>query len=165
MRYKGNYGTEADYLTARIARDRKDILERMRAGEYTSVRKAAIDAGIIHTPHPEDKILFRLIDAWASASLEDRQAFLWCIEEELEAVYNGEYQNHFQRRRGPDPYPVGEGAEEIPELEALLLQGETMTGVARQLGVTYRTVARWRRGTAKPSKAIREKLARISKEQ
>jgi hypothetical protein len=35
--------TNADYLTARIARDRPDILERMKAGEYPSVRAAAID--------------------------------------------------------------------------------------------------------------------------
>lgn len=42
-----NGGTSADYLTARIARDRPDILERMRAGEYPSVRAAALDAGIV----------------------------------------------------------------------------------------------------------------------
>ncbi len=40
-------GTDADYLTARIARDRPDILERMKAGEYPSVRRAAMDAGIV----------------------------------------------------------------------------------------------------------------------
>lgn len=40
-------GTDSEYLTARIARDRPDILERMKAGEYRSVRSAAIDAGII----------------------------------------------------------------------------------------------------------------------
>jgi len=32
-----------DYLTARIARDRPDILERMKAGEYRSVRAASPD--------------------------------------------------------------------------------------------------------------------------
>jgi hypothetical protein len=32
-------GSSADYLTARIARDRPDILERMKAGEFSSVRK------------------------------------------------------------------------------------------------------------------------------
>jgi len=47
--YQGNNitlirGTNPDYLTARIARDRPDILERMKAGEYPSVRAAAIDA-------------------------------------------------------------------------------------------------------------------------
>jgi len=40
-------GNSADYLTARIARDRPDILEDMRAGKYKSVRAAALDAGIV----------------------------------------------------------------------------------------------------------------------
>lgn len=34
-------GNNADYLVARIARDRPDILDRMRAGEFRSVRAAA----------------------------------------------------------------------------------------------------------------------------
>lgn len=37
----------ADYLTARIARDRPDILEDMKQGKYRSVRQAAIEAGIV----------------------------------------------------------------------------------------------------------------------
>ncbi len=40
-------GTAADYLTVRIARDLTDILERMKAGESKSVRKAALEAGIV----------------------------------------------------------------------------------------------------------------------
>ncbi len=32
-------GDHVEYLTARIARDRPDILERMKAGEFSSVRK------------------------------------------------------------------------------------------------------------------------------
>jgi hypothetical protein len=36
------------YLTARIARDRPDILERMKAGEFSSVRQAAKEAGIVN---------------------------------------------------------------------------------------------------------------------
>lgn len=40
-------GNRGEYLAARIARDRPDILERMKAGEFTSVRKAALEAGII----------------------------------------------------------------------------------------------------------------------
>ena len=40
-------GTDAEYLTARIARDRPDILDDMKAGKYRSVRAAAIDAGIV----------------------------------------------------------------------------------------------------------------------
>jgi hypothetical protein len=39
-------GNSTNYLTARIARDRPDILERMKAGEFKSVRAAAIEAGI-----------------------------------------------------------------------------------------------------------------------
>ena len=38
--------TSADYLTSRIARDRPDVLERMRQGEFTSVAAAAREAGI-----------------------------------------------------------------------------------------------------------------------
>lgn len=54
------YGTSAEYLTARIARDRPEILERMKAGEFASVRAAAREAGIvrptatIYTDRPED---------------------------------------------------------------------------------------------------------------
>jgi hypothetical protein len=44
-------GNSSAYLTARIARDRPDVLARMQAGEFRSVRAAAIEAGII-TPTP-----------------------------------------------------------------------------------------------------------------
>lgn len=40
-------GTSADYLVARIARDHPSIHKKMKAGQYRSVRQAAIDAGII----------------------------------------------------------------------------------------------------------------------
>jgi hypothetical protein len=46
---------DADYLTARIARDRPDILEEMKAGKYRSVRAAAIEAGIIKVPTPVEQ--------------------------------------------------------------------------------------------------------------
>lgn len=39
--------TGADYLTARIARDHPDILRRMKAGEFSSVRQAAKEAGLV----------------------------------------------------------------------------------------------------------------------
>jgi hypothetical protein len=42
-----SYGETTNYLTARIARDRPDILERMKAGEFPSVRKAALEAGFV----------------------------------------------------------------------------------------------------------------------
>ncbi len=40
------YGENADYQVARIARDRPDILDRMKEGEFLSVKAAAIEAGI-----------------------------------------------------------------------------------------------------------------------
>ena len=43
---KAKAGNRSDYLVARMARDRPDILERMKAGEFTSVREAAREAGI-----------------------------------------------------------------------------------------------------------------------
>lgn len=49
-------GTDPDYLTARIARDRPDILERMKSGEFASVRKAAIEAGIVKVKTPLQQI-------------------------------------------------------------------------------------------------------------
>jgi hypothetical protein len=44
---KAKAGNRSDYLVARIARDRPDSLERMKAGEFASVREAAREAGII----------------------------------------------------------------------------------------------------------------------
>jgi len=38
-------GDDPDYLTARIARDRPDILAKMKAGDYPSVRAAALETG------------------------------------------------------------------------------------------------------------------------
>jgi hypothetical protein len=43
---------DSDYLTARIARDRPDILEDMKRGKYTSVRSAAKAAGIVKEAPP-----------------------------------------------------------------------------------------------------------------
>src|SRR5208337_1592089 len=40
-------GSTSSYVAARIARDHPDILERMKAGEFPSVRAAAIEAGIV----------------------------------------------------------------------------------------------------------------------
>ena len=42
---KGSGGQK--YLGARIARDRLDVLERMKKGEFLRVRQAAIAAGIV----------------------------------------------------------------------------------------------------------------------
>lgn len=73
-----NYGENADYLTARIARDRPDVLERMKAGEFPSVRKAAIEAGIIKVPSPLDT----LKKLWAKASKREKDTFITWVGEE-----------------------------------------------------------------------------------
>jgi hypothetical protein len=44
---KAKAGNRSDYLVACIPRDRPDILERMKSGEFTSVREAARETGII----------------------------------------------------------------------------------------------------------------------
>jgi hypothetical protein len=48
--------TNSQYLAARIARDRPDVLERMKAGEFRSVRAAAIEAGIVKVLTPLEQI-------------------------------------------------------------------------------------------------------------
>ena len=50
-------GNSASYLAARLARDFPKIAERLAAGEFRSVRAAAIAAGIITPPTPLEQIL------------------------------------------------------------------------------------------------------------
>jgi hypothetical protein len=71
-------GRGADYLTARIARDRPDVLKRMEAGEFSSVRQAAIAAGVVKVPTPLD-LLRR---AWAKASKAEKDDFVEWIGKE-----------------------------------------------------------------------------------
>jgi len=73
--------TNADYLTARIARDRPDILERMKAGEFPSVRQAGIAAGIVRVPTGLDA----LRRAWGKATDEERATFWRAIAAQLAA--------------------------------------------------------------------------------
>jgi hypothetical protein len=57
---KSTWGTSARSLTERIKEQRPDILERMKANEFRSVRAAAIEAGfvrptaVIYTDSPKD---------------------------------------------------------------------------------------------------------------
>ena len=132
-----NYGNDLDYLTARIARDRPNILERMKAGEYKTVRQAAIDAGIIYRPHPDDAKLEALVRAWRNADEETRQLFLILIEDG---------QENFMVQPGPRPHRAAETSTCPAEIEARITAGESVTGVARSLGISYRTLARWRAG-------------------
>jgi len=67
---KAKAGNRSDYLVARIARDRPDILERMKAGEFASVREAAREAGIIK----DVSLVNQVIRLWEKATPEERQA-------------------------------------------------------------------------------------------
>ena len=49
-------GTPSDYLVSRIARDRPDILERMKPLEYSSVAQAARAAGIGGVAQPLKRV-------------------------------------------------------------------------------------------------------------
>jgi hypothetical protein len=63
---------DAAYWRRRIERDHPEVAERLRTGEITSVRAAAIEAGLIHEPSP----LLELRRAWRKASAADRAAFM-----------------------------------------------------------------------------------------
>jgi hypothetical protein len=63
-------GMTKAYLVARIARDHPDILEQMKAGAFTTVRQAAIAAGILQ--HPTRLDFFPKL--WRNASDAEWQA-------------------------------------------------------------------------------------------
>jgi hypothetical protein len=65
---KAKAGNRSGYLVARMARDRPDILERMKAGEFTSVREAAREAGIIK----DVSLVNQIVRLWAKATPEER---------------------------------------------------------------------------------------------
>jgi hypothetical protein len=67
---KAKAGNRSDYLVARIARDRPDILERMKAGEFASVREAAREAGMIK----DVSLVEQVLRLWRKANQEERQA-------------------------------------------------------------------------------------------
>lgn len=65
-------GTGAAYLLRRLARLGGDWMDRYEAGEFASVRQAAIAAGIVKVP----SVLEKLRKLWAKASEADRRAFM-----------------------------------------------------------------------------------------
>jgi hypothetical protein len=138
------------YLSMRIARKNPDLIDAIDRGDYPSVRAAAIAAGIIRPKEPLDQ----LFDAWHKASVEDRRLFLWMVEDDADFRPEPE-----TVPRGPRPYSAVRNV--IPALKELLASGYSVSGVARALGVNYRTVCRWRWGNSKPRKAVLEKLAAL----
>jgi len=67
---KAKAGNRSDYLVARIARDSPDILERVKAGAFASVREAAREAGIIK----DMPLVHQIVRLWAKATPEERHA-------------------------------------------------------------------------------------------
>lgn len=64
-------GRGKDYLAKRIADDHPDIAERMRKGEFPSVRQAAIAAGIVKVQTPVEKA----VSAYRRLSEQERDEF------------------------------------------------------------------------------------------
>ena len=73
---KAKAGNRSDYLVARIARDRPDILARMKTGEFASVREAARAAGIIK----DVSLIEQVLRLWQRATPEEQNASRQGIE-------------------------------------------------------------------------------------
>lgn len=65
-------GNGSAYLLRRLARLGDDWIDRYEAGEFPSVRQAAIAAGIVKVP----SVLDQLRKIWAKASEADRRTFM-----------------------------------------------------------------------------------------
>jgi hypothetical protein len=65
-------GTGAEYLLRRLARLGDDWIDRYEAGEFPSVRQAAIAAGIVKVP----SVLDKLRNLWVKATDADRRTFM-----------------------------------------------------------------------------------------
>jgi hypothetical protein len=65
-------GNGSAYLLRRLARVGGDWIDRYEAGEFSSVRQAAIAAGIVKVP----SVLDKLRNLWAKASEADRRTFM-----------------------------------------------------------------------------------------
>ncbi len=61
-----------------MAKGRPDILERMKAGEFRSVRAAAIAAGIVKVPTR----LQQLQRVWKKLSAKEREDFFEWVNDE-----------------------------------------------------------------------------------
>jgi len=75
---KANRGNDPDYLTARLKRSHGEIYNRWLAGEYRSVRAAAIDAGIVRELTTVEKIK----KLWLKMTPEEKEEFqMWATEQ------------------------------------------------------------------------------------
>jgi hypothetical protein len=60
-----------EYLAARLKRDHPEIAAKVAAGDYASIREAAVAAGIVKPPSP----LAQMRSAWKRASPEQQATF------------------------------------------------------------------------------------------
>ena len=67
------YGNSTPYRVAKLGRDRPDIIERMKAGEFLSVREAERAAGMAP---PVLSKLERVYALWAKLTLDEQDEFL-----------------------------------------------------------------------------------------
>jgi hypothetical protein len=74
------YGTQSEYLKARLAKHHKTIFEQFKAGKYKSVRAAAIAAGIIEPQTPVQQVQA----GWKRATLDDKKKIIIWIQDRLQ---------------------------------------------------------------------------------
>ena len=79
---KTTRGNASSYLAARIRRDHPEIVKRIEAGEFKSMRRAAIAAGVIRIPTKLELIK----RYWKKLSEQERQEFLVWIGSKLDPV-------------------------------------------------------------------------------
>ena len=89
-------GTSSDYLLRRLLRDAPEFVSRYEKGEFPSVRAAAIAAGIVKVPTPEEKA----VKAFRKA--KDQQEVLRQILEELSADEAAEFEEPSPQQRCKD---------------------------------------------------------------
>jgi hypothetical protein len=157
-KYGHGFGNDTGYLVRRLKRDAPEVCKDLAAGKYKSGRAAFIAGGLIRLPVAEDVRLDRLMRAWDKADLIDRQIFLGLVDEEIDAARDGVLLNLVPPRQGMAPWKPAEGAT-IPEVEQALSGGATVNGLARKLGISTRTLRRWRAGASKPSGRLLKRLS------
>lgn len=86
----GKGGTRAQYLAHRVATAAKrgdqkaaEVLEAMKAGQYRSVRSAALDAGILRPPDPVRLVLRAVVKMTREQRLEVFRKLLEAYPDEL----------------------------------------------------------------------------------
>lgn len=80
------HGENADYLTRRIARDAPAVLERMKSGEFKSVRAAAIVAGVVNPTKQLEQSAVRAVRKLSADALDRLEQAIAVRRRELGVV-------------------------------------------------------------------------------